>query len=136
MKGFRASPFNMNPPIRILGIDPGLRRTGWGVIVMRGNALSFVAAGTVKAPLDGEHRGAVDERALGAEREVRAVALPESPTLDEAVDARPQHQCLRAGAQQQVEEGDGPVRRAFLIALLEKLERRLDLDLLRQVTFD
>jgi crossover junction endodeoxyribonuclease RuvC len=44
----------MNPPIRILGIDPGLRRTGWGVIVMRGNALTFVAAGTVRAPLGGE----------------------------------------------------------------------------------
>jgi crossover junction endodeoxyribonuclease RuvC len=44
----------MNPPIRILGVDPGLRRTGWGVIVMRGNSLSFVAAGTVRAPLDGE----------------------------------------------------------------------------------
>jgi crossover junction endodeoxyribonuclease RuvC len=44
----------MNPPIRILGIDPGLRRTGWGLIAMRGNALSFVAAGTVRAPLDGE----------------------------------------------------------------------------------
>jgi len=43
----------MNPPIRILGIDPGLRRTGWGVIAMRGNALAFVAAGTVRAPLDG-----------------------------------------------------------------------------------
>ena len=44
----------MNPPIRILGVDPGLRRTGWGVIVMRGNSLSFVAAGTIRAPLDGE----------------------------------------------------------------------------------
>jgi len=44
----------MNPPIRILGVDPGLRRTGWGVIAMQGNALSFVAAGTVRAPLDGE----------------------------------------------------------------------------------
>lgn len=44
----------MNPPIRILGVDPGLRRTGWGLIVMRGNALSFVGAGTVRAPLDGE----------------------------------------------------------------------------------
>ena len=44
----------MNLPIRIIGIDPGLRRTGWGVIVMRGNSLSFVAAGTVRAPLDGE----------------------------------------------------------------------------------
>jgi len=44
----------MNPPIRILGIDPGLRRTGWGVITMRGNALAFVAAGTVRAPLNGD----------------------------------------------------------------------------------
>jgi crossover junction endodeoxyribonuclease RuvC len=43
-----------NPPIRILGVDPGLRRTGWGIIEIRGNALAFVAAGTVRAPLDGE----------------------------------------------------------------------------------
>lgn len=44
----------MNRPIRILGVDPGLRRTGWGVIAMAGNALSFIGAGTVRAPLDGE----------------------------------------------------------------------------------
>jgi crossover junction endodeoxyribonuclease RuvC len=47
----------MNAPIRILGIDPGLRRTGWGVVVMRGNELGFVAAGTIRAPLDGELAG-------------------------------------------------------------------------------
>lgn len=35
------------PPCRILGIDPGLRRTGWGVIDVVGNKLSFVACGTV-----------------------------------------------------------------------------------------
>ncbi|WP_073058011.1 crossover junction endodeoxyribonuclease RuvC [Kaistia soli] len=40
--------------IRILGIDPGLRRTGWGLIECRGNTLSYVAAGTVRATLDGE----------------------------------------------------------------------------------
>lgn len=34
-------------PIRILGIDPGLRRTGWGVIVADGSRLSFVAAGVI-----------------------------------------------------------------------------------------
>jgi crossover junction endodeoxyribonuclease RuvC len=39
--------------IRILGIDPGLRRTGWGLIESRGNSLAFVAAGTIRAPLDG-----------------------------------------------------------------------------------
>jgi crossover junction endodeoxyribonuclease RuvC len=40
--------------VRILGVDPGLRRTGWGVIELRGNALTFVDAGTIRAPLDGE----------------------------------------------------------------------------------
>lgn len=37
----------MMHPIRILGIDPGLRRTGWGVIEAMGNRLSFIASGTV-----------------------------------------------------------------------------------------
>jgi crossover junction endodeoxyribonuclease RuvC len=35
-------------PIRILGIDPGLRRTGWGVIACEGNRLVFVACGSVE----------------------------------------------------------------------------------------
>jgi crossover junction endodeoxyribonuclease RuvC len=42
----------MQSAIRILGIDPGLRRTGWGIITVSGSALAFVAAGTVAAPLD------------------------------------------------------------------------------------
>jgi len=37
----------MNTAIRILGIDPGLRRTGWGVVAVKGSSLSFIAAGTV-----------------------------------------------------------------------------------------
>ena len=37
----------MKKAIRIIGIDPGLRRTGWGVIESAGNSLHFVAAGTV-----------------------------------------------------------------------------------------
>ena len=32
----------------ILGIDPGLRRTGWGVIDVDGNRLIFVACGSVE----------------------------------------------------------------------------------------
>ena len=31
----------------ILGIDPGLRHTGWGVVAQNGNRLSFVAAGRI-----------------------------------------------------------------------------------------
>jgi crossover junction endodeoxyribonuclease RuvC len=37
----------LNRPIRILGIDPGLRRTGWGLVVSEGNRLIYVACGSV-----------------------------------------------------------------------------------------
>ncbi len=33
--------------VRIIGIDPGLRRCGWGIIESAGNRLSFVASGTI-----------------------------------------------------------------------------------------
>ena len=36
--------------MRILGIDPGLRRTGFGVIEQRGAALSYVGSGVIKVP--------------------------------------------------------------------------------------
>ena len=34
--------------IRILGLDPGLRHTGWGVIEVTGNRLSYVAGGVIE----------------------------------------------------------------------------------------
>ena len=34
-------------PLTLIGFDPGLRRTGWGVITMSGNRLSRVAEGVV-----------------------------------------------------------------------------------------
>lgn len=37
----------MSEAIRIIGIDPGLRNTGWGVIDYHGNSLRFVASGVV-----------------------------------------------------------------------------------------
>lgn len=36
-------------PIRILGLDPGLRKTGWGVILSEGSKLSFVGCGCVES---------------------------------------------------------------------------------------
>ena len=36
----------------ILGIDPGLRHTGWGVIAQTGNRLSFLAAGVINPKPD------------------------------------------------------------------------------------
>ena len=42
----------MNHAIRIIGIDPGLRRTGWGVIACAGNSRRFVGAGVVTSDGD------------------------------------------------------------------------------------
>ena len=38
----------MTNAIRILGLDPGLRHTGWGVISVQGSRLSHVAHGVIK----------------------------------------------------------------------------------------
>ena len=40
----------MSSAIRILGIDPGLNATGWGVIDQTGSRLSLVSYGVIKAP--------------------------------------------------------------------------------------
>jgi crossover junction endodeoxyribonuclease RuvC len=36
----------------ILGVDPGLQRTGWGVIRATGNQLSFIDCGTIRSDAD------------------------------------------------------------------------------------
>ncbi|WP_374466181.1 crossover junction endodeoxyribonuclease RuvC [Ferrovibrio sp.] len=40
--------------MRIIGLDPGLRATGWGVILAEGNRLSHVAHGTIRTNPDDE----------------------------------------------------------------------------------
>jgi crossover junction endodeoxyribonuclease RuvC len=40
--------------IRIIGIDPGLRRTGWGIVESDGVRLSYVASGLVTSDGEGE----------------------------------------------------------------------------------
>lgn len=36
----------------ILGIDPGLQKTGWGIIRSKGNALGFIASGLIRTNAD------------------------------------------------------------------------------------
>ena len=38
----------MTNAIRIIGLDPGLRRTGWGVISVHGARLSWIAHGVIR----------------------------------------------------------------------------------------
>jgi len=43
---------HMKNMIRILGLDPGLRCSGWGIIDVEGARLSWVAHGTIEPPKD------------------------------------------------------------------------------------
>lgn len=75
----------MNPNrrgiVRILGLDPGLRRTGWGVIESAGNALTFVACGTVET----SEKAALAAR-LAALHEGLASVLARYSPLEAAVE--------------------------------------------------
>ena len=55
--------------MRVLGLDPGSRRTGWGVIERRARELRYVAAGHVAPPA----RLSLAERLHAIVREVHAV---------------------------------------------------------------
>lgn len=72
----------MSATVRILGIDPGLRRTGWGVIDVTGTRLSFVACGTVQAKGDGELAARLKELHDGL-AEVILTHRPEEAAVEE-----------------------------------------------------
>ena len=64
--------------IRIIGIDPGLRNTGWGVIEQEGSRLSWVADGSVHSEADAP----LAERLLQIHNQLLAVLCEFAP--DEA----------------------------------------------------
>ncbi|MGC1305373.1 MAG: crossover junction endodeoxyribonuclease RuvC [Caulobacteraceae bacterium] len=65
----------MTNAIRILGLDPGLRRTGWGVVVCAGARLTHVAHGVVTAP----EKGGLAERLLALLQGLNAVIEEHAP---------------------------------------------------------
>ena len=87
----------MRETIRILGIDPGLRNTGWGIVTISGNRLAFVASGTVRAPLDGElaHRLVALHNGLGA---IVAAHRPDEAAVEQTFVNRDAAATLKLGA--------------------------------------
>ncbi len=61
--------------IRILGLDPGLRHTGWGVIAVEGSRLIHIAHGVISPP----EKGAFAERLLCLFEEISAVIALHAP---------------------------------------------------------
>ena len=80
----------------LLGLDPGLRRTGWGVIAVDGNHLSHVANGCVKS----ESSRPLAERLVqiyqGLER-VIATHRPEAAAVEQTFVNRNASSTLKLG---------------------------------------
>jgi crossover junction endodeoxyribonuclease RuvC len=74
----------------ILGLDPGLGCTGWGVIAAEGNRLSHIANGQIRTPT----QAALSDRLLflaDALAEIIALHRPASAAVEEVfVNANPQ----------------------------------------------
>jgi crossover junction endodeoxyribonuclease RuvC len=82
--------------MRLLGLDPGLRVTGWGVVDVDGNRLSHVADGAVRVPTDGSLAARLAALYRGLER-VIADHAPEEAAVEETFANRNPASTLRLG---------------------------------------
>jgi len=71
----------MTSVVRIIGIDPGLQRTGWGVVDVAGNRLSFVACGTITSTAKDELASRLVELHDGL-REIVAEHRPDEAAVE------------------------------------------------------
>lgn len=67
---------------RILGLDPGLRHTGWGMVVSNGNRLRYVAAGSIDPPATLPMATRLAALAQGL-REVATAQKPDEAAVEE-----------------------------------------------------
>jgi crossover junction endodeoxyribonuclease RuvC len=70
--------------MRLLGLDPGLQRTGWGLIEAHGNGLRFLAAGVVSTDPGHDLASRLDVLYRGLQ-EVVARHRPEAAAVEETV---------------------------------------------------
>ena len=83
-------------PIRIIGIDPGLRRTGWGVIDSDGARLGFVACGSVVSD-DAGSLGTRLRQIFDGLQEVLARLSPEEAAIEQTFVNRDAAATLKLG---------------------------------------
>jgi crossover junction endodeoxyribonuclease RuvC len=82
--------------IRILGVDPGLRTTGWGVIEAAGSRLSFVGCGSIET----DAAAALAERLAAIHRLLTGLVEREGPheaAIEETFVNRDPQSALKLG---------------------------------------
>ena len=85
-----------NGLIRILGIDPGLRRTGWGLVGVEGSRLTYFACGAVVAASEAP----MAERLafiLGALTDLVGEHAPDEAAIEETFINRDPQSALKLG---------------------------------------
>jgi crossover junction endodeoxyribonuclease RuvC len=82
--------------VRIIGIDPGLRRTGWGIIDSDGVRLAFVACGSVCSD-DGEALGIRLRQLFDGLQEVLARLSPVEAAIEQTFVNRDASATLKLG---------------------------------------
>ena len=82
--------------MRVLGLDPGLRHTGWGIIDVFGNRLDHVADGVIHPPADQP----LAARLVSLFRQITAVVecfRPDEAAVEETFVNRNPSSTLRLG---------------------------------------
>ena len=82
--------------MRVLGIDPGSRRTGWGVVELRGTRLLHLGAGTISVP----EKLALARRLRRIHEELERVIAehrPESVAVEEIFYAKYANAAIKLG---------------------------------------
>ena len=76
--------------MRILGIDPGLQKTGWGIIESVGSSLQYIASGTIKT----QAKEATPKRLAYIDKELEKIIeafSPDTAAVEETfINADPQ----------------------------------------------
>ena len=112
---FRAHKRHMGTPVRILGIDPGLRQTGWGMIIADGPRISHVAHGVISP----DPSLALAVRLAEIYRGVSALVIAHQPDI-----AGVEETLVNAGAQSALKLGQarGAAMTALAVSLVEVAE--------------
>lgn len=82
--------------MRLLGLDPGLQRTGWGIVEAKANAIRFIAAGAVATRAGDDLAVRLDALYRGL-HEVLAGHRPEAAAVEETVVNRNAESSLKLG---------------------------------------
>ena len=82
--------------IRILGVDPGLRRTGWGLVGAQGSRLSFFACGAIETKSN-EPMAVRLVHILRSLTDLAAEHLPDEAAIEETFVNRDPQSALKLG---------------------------------------